>query len=141
MNEPHKKKTGLLQISLWGIFGLMVVGVILSSNAYHIESDTRPEPEVLVDADLKTYATQLRTFKELNGRLPTTGEGLKALVTKPETPLERWHKLFDELPPDPWGNACQYACPSTRGGEYDLYSLGADRVVSDDDIYYEAAKQ
>ncbi len=27
---------------------------------------------------------------------------------------------------DPWGNDYQYVFPGTRGGDYDLFSLGAD---------------
>ena len=30
------------------------------------------------------------------------------------------------LAKDPWGNDYQYVYPGTQGGEYDLFTLGAD---------------
>jgi general secretion pathway protein G len=30
------------------------------------------------------------------------------------------------LQKDPWGNNSAYISPGTRGGDYDLYTLGAD---------------
>ncbi len=30
------------------------------------------------------------------------------------------------LQKDPWGNDYAYIAPGTRGGDYDLYTLGAD---------------
>ncbi|PKN32962.1 MAG: type II secretion system protein GspG [Deltaproteobacteria bacterium HGW-Deltaproteobacteria-19] len=59
------------------------------------------------------------------GHLPTTQEGLKALVVN--SGVEKWDGpyLKKELPNDPWGKPYIYQSPGTHG-EYDLFSYGRD---------------
>ena len=66
-----------------------------------------------------------------NFRYPTTDQGLSRLVQKPERPVARnWrtggYLKATTVPKDPWGNEYRYLQPGTKGGAYDLYSLGAD---------------
>jgi general secretion pathway protein G len=35
---------------------------------------------------------------------------------------------------DPWGNEYQYVAPGTRGGAFDLYSLGRDGAPGGEDV-------
>jgi len=71
--------------------------------------------------------------------LPTTQQGLLALVDKPtDEPIpENWKPTPDfngQLPKDPWGREYLYRSPG-YSGEYDLYSLGRDGLpggVEDD---------
>lgn len=66
-----------------------------------------------------------------NGKYPNS---LQALLANPGG-LNNWNGPYIKRKPiDPWGNEYQYKCPSTRGKDYDLYSLGPDKVESDDDI-------
>ncbi len=49
--------------------------------------------------------------------------------------LSSWNGPYTKRKPiDPWGNEYQYKYPSSRGNDYDLYSLGPDGLESDDDI-------
>jgi len=94
----------------------------------------------------------LERYKQDNGFYPSTKQGLKALVEKPEgepVPL-KWRKHLDKYPIDPWQNQFIYTCPGSdhgkqgdynrdkklgRYGYYDLTCLGADGVQdSEDDI-------
>jgi general secretion pathway protein G len=66
-----------------------------------------------------------------NFRYPTTDQGIEALVKKPDDPnVRNWkpegYLKSRSVPKDPWGNEYLYLQPGTRGGAYDLYSLGAD---------------
>jgi general secretion pathway protein G len=64
-----------------------------------------------------------------NFRYPTTEQGLEALVKQPNDPnLRNWKPggYVRSLQKDPWGNNYAYISPGTRGGDYDLYTLGAD---------------
>ena len=64
------------------------------------------------------------------GRFPVQAEGLRALVTSPgNEPRWRGPYLQDAVPVDPWGMAYEYRFPSARGKDYDLVSLGRDRVA------------
>ena len=95
------------------------------------------------EQDIRTLGTALDLYRMDNFRYPTTDQGLESLVRKPDDPTVRNWKTDGYLksrtvPKDPWGNEYLYLQPGTRGGAYDLYSLGADGQVggeeSDADI-------
>jgi len=65
------------------------------------------------------------------GRVPTTGEGLDALLTSSTTnPPARWSgpylKDLAVIPLDPWGNPYRYRTVEKGGLRYILASYGAD---------------
>ena len=90
----------------------------------------------LDDGRVKTAQAQLAMLKSALdfyrldiGTYPSTEEGLRALVRKPEGASPRWQGpyLDGALPVDPWGNHYVYRYPGERNPEsFDLYSLGAD---------------
>jgi general secretion pathway protein G len=93
---------------------------------------------VAVRSDVQSISTQLKLYESMNGFLPTTEQGLQALVTQPSTEPKptRWYPLFKDIPKDPWGNNYIYLCPGRKNPTgYDLYSAGKDRKAdtADDD--------
>ena len=93
---------------------------------------------VAVKSDIQTIGTQLKLYESMNGFLPTTEQGLQALVTQPssEPRPQRWYQLFKEVPKDPFGNNYIYLSPGRKNPtSYDLYSAGQDRKAdtADDD--------
>ncbi len=79
--------------------------------------------------DIQAMETALTLFKLDNFVYPSTEMGLKALVEKPDdSTIKNWREggYLKHLNKDPWQNDYQYANPGTHGGDYDLYSLGAD---------------
>ena len=85
---------------------------------------------------MKAIKNALEQFKLDNGFYPTTAQGLKALVEKPQIPPipQHWHKYLDKVPKDAWGNDYIYISPA---GEYpyDLKSKGPDGIEgTQDDI-------
>jgi general secretion pathway protein G len=79
--------------------------------------------------DIRALETALNLYRMDNFRYPTTDQGLEALVTKPSDPnVRNWKPggYVRSLQKDPWGNDYAYISPGTRGGDYDLYTLGAD---------------
>ncbi len=80
-------------------------------------------------SDIQAIEAALTMYKLDNFKYPTTEQGLAALVTKPNDPTVRnWRSegYLKRAVKDPWGNDFVYAFPGTRGGEFDLYSFGAD---------------
>ena len=79
-------------------------------------------------ADIRQLETALTLYRIDNARYPTTEQGLQALVTRPDPSMTRWKEggYVTRVSKDPWGREYLYQYPGTRGGEYDLYSLGAD---------------
>jgi general secretion pathway protein G len=79
--------------------------------------------------DVQAMQTALTMFKLDNYVYPSTDMGLKALAQKPDaSTVKNWRPggYLQHVNKDPWGNDYQYHLPGTHGGEYDLYSLGAD---------------
>ena len=80
-------------------------------------------------ADMRGIETALQLYQLDNYRLPTTDQGIEALVEKPRSAPEpkNWKAggYLDVLPIDPWGRPYLYLSPGEHG-EFDLYTLGAD---------------
>lgn len=89
-------------------------------------------------ADIAALTSALRMYSIKAGRLPTTEQGLKALVERPTVaPVpKRWAPQLGshEDLMDPWERPYQYRYPGLKGTEFDLFSMGPDGVESDDDI-------
>jgi general secretion pathway protein G len=83
-------------------------------------------------ADLLSLRVSLAVYEVDNGALPTTAQGLDALirVSALPPPPKNWRGPYwatYSLPTDPWGNPYVYQNPGVRHvGGYDLYSLGPD---------------
>jgi general secretion pathway protein G len=79
--------------------------------------------------DIQAIETGLTMYKLDNFNFPNSAAGLGALVQQPsDGSAKNWKSggYLPRLPKDPWGNEYHYAFPGTHGGEYDVYSLGAD---------------
>lgn len=79
--------------------------------------------------DIQGIETALTMFKLDNFSYPSTEMGLRALVEKPtDSSIRNWREggYLKRLNKDPWGNDYQYARPGTHGGDYELFTLGAD---------------
>jgi len=71
------------------------------------------------------------------GGPPTTGQGLKALVTRPggDSSPRVWRQILKEIPKDQWGNEFQYRRPGKDGSDYEIFSAGPDgQIGTEDDI-------
>jgi general secretion pathway protein G len=79
-------------------------------------------------SDIRSIETSLNLYRLDNFRYPSSAEGLEALVTNPgEASAPNWKQYLQRLPLDPWEQPYQYVSPGQRGGDFDLYTYGADR--------------
>jgi general secretion pathway protein G len=82
--------------------------------------------------DIASILQALKLYKLDNQRLPSTEQGLQALVTKPTSiPVpSNWKSegYLDKLPKDPWGNPYQYLSPGLHG-DIDVFSFGSDGSI------------
>ena len=78
--------------------------------------------------DIRSIETSLQLYRLDNFRYPSTSEGLDALVTNPgENSAPNWKQYLREMPLDPWQQPYHYASPGQRGGDFDVFTYGADR--------------
>ncbi len=88
--------------------------------------------------DIKALEGSLEIYRLQTNSIPTTEQGLEALVNAPTIdPIPRTYPdggIIKRLPEDPWGNAYVLLFPG-EVGQYDIYSFGPDGIEgSEDDI-------
>jgi len=117
---------------------VMIIALLAGLAVWAIGDNLFEAQRTKVKADLNGFATQLMVYQASNGFLPTTEQGLKSLVTRPESdPRPRnWRQYIPSLPMDPWGSDYRYMSPGRHNPNgYDLYSAGKDRIPeTGDDI-------
>lgn len=112
---------------------VMVVVVILGILAGIVVPKLLDRPEdarrTKAQLQIKGLEEALALYKLDNGNFPTTDQGLRALVTKPETgriPVKyREGGYIKKIPSDPWSGEYIYLSPGLNG-DYDLLSYGSD---------------
>ena len=100
---------------LVGLVGPKVMDILSNS-----QSDT-------AKIQAKSLEQAVNMFRLDVGRIPSSAEGLQALVTKPGSASGWRGPYIKELPVDPWKNPYHYDAPG-KHGEFDIYSLGADNA-------------
>lgn len=117
---------------------LAIVAILVTAGVSRLRGTLEPGRAVAARSDIGAMVAGLRGYAMLNGHLPTTDQGLLALVRKPTSgPIPRsWRAALasEEDLLDPWRHRYQYRNPGFRGDEFDVYSMGPDGVESGDDI-------
>jgi len=109
---------------------VLIIGLLIGIAVKNFGSKLEEAQIVRVKADIEGYKTDLLMYQATNGFLPTSEQGLKALVTRPESdPRPRnWRQVLTELRLDPWQNEYFYEQPGKHNVKgYDIYSAGVDR--------------
>lgn len=116
-----------------------IIALLLGAAIYKLGGNVEFAKATRVAADVQGINTQLKLYESMNGFMPTTEQGLKALVQQPssEPRPTRWYQLYKDLPKDPWNNDYVYLNPGRKNPSgYDLYSAGQDRKPDTaDDIW------
>lgn len=89
--------------------------------------------------EMNTLQVSLTQYKTLNRELPTTEQGLEALLFPPLSVRVKKGLLKKYAIMDGWGHPYQYRMPSkTPGRMFDLWCLGPDGINgTEDDIHAE----
>jgi general secretion pathway protein G len=122
------RRNGFTLLEIMLVVGIIIL--ILGVAVTKLGPTTGIAKDMRVRADIQAINTQLRLYESMNGFVPTSEQGLKALVVQPDTEPKpsRWYQLFTEMPKDPWQNDYIYLSPGKKNPDtYDLYSAGPDR--------------
>ena len=113
---------------------LMVVIVIIGLLATVVAINVLPSQDKAMvgkaRADIAVLEQAIETYRLDNLTFPDDAQGLQALVSPPAglARPERYRQggYVRRLPEDPWGNPYQYRRNSAHGGQFDVWSTGAD---------------
>ena len=122
--QRHFREAGYTLFEIMLVLG--IISVLVSAAIYSLAGNIDVAKEQRVTSDIQAISMQLRTYEMLNFRKPTTEQGLQALVQPPNSDPkpQRWKKLMETLPVDPWGNP--YVYMSDGRSQFSLLSLGRD---------------
>ena len=137
-HRTHPDRPGFTLMEILVV--VLLIGMLMTLVGSRLFSRLDESKITIADGKLQKLAQQLELYKLDNGRYPTSGQGLIALVAIPSTdPLPRHYpkagyvRQADLL--DPWGTEYEYEQPGPHNTyNYDLFSLGPDGQPGGDDI-------
>lgn len=109
---------------------VMIIALLAGSAIYLMRGNVDQAKYVRVESDVQAIQTQLQFYETQNGTMPSTEQGLRALVEKPggDPQPRKWRQLMPEIPKDPWGTEYQLRNPGTKSKDgYDVFSCGKDK--------------
>ena len=125
--QPGQLSRGFTLLELLVV--ILIIGLLTGIVAPRFLGQIGRSETTAARAQLDAFDKALQAYRVDTGRFPSTGQGLRALVSQPaDEPRWRGPYLRDDVPLDPWGSAYQYRNPGSTGRDYDLLSYGRDRV-------------
>jgi len=115
---------------------IIILGLIASLVVPRITGRLDEAKVEATKIQMRAIKDALEQYKLDNGTYPTTEQGLKALVEKPNTPPlpSRWRPYLDKLPQDAWSRDFVYLSPGINR-PFELRSLGTDgKEDTEDDL-------
>ena len=120
------------------VITLTIIAILASGSIYLLKGQIDSAKDTRVDSDLQAIGLALQSYESRALRMPTTEQGLMALVEKPtlEPIPENYRAFMEELPKDPWGQPYKYRFPAQKSKKtYDIWTLGPDgQDGTDDDL-------
>ena len=118
---------------------LVILAVLASIVASRFVGQSQSAKVKAAQTQMTNFNLALNRFEIDMGRFPSTTEGLRVLVEKPNDAGKIWQGPYldgDAVPKDQWGNDWNYRLPGQhRQDSFDLWSNGPDgREGGDDDI-------
>ena len=106
---------------------VVIIGLLVSYVGPKLFGQVGKSETKVARAQIDAFNKALAAFRLDTGHFPSTDQGLRALVNRPEGEV-KWSGPYLEknLPPDPWGRPYAYKSPGAEGRDYDVVSLGKD---------------
>jgi general secretion pathway protein G len=128
--ENHNSEKGFSLIEL--IVVLVILGLLAAVVGPKVINKLWQSKSQIARIQIAEFENTLQMYSFDLGHLPSSAEGLSALVQNVEN-SDTWNGPYmKELPLDPWQRPYVYRCPGTHG-DFDIYSFGSDGIEGTDD--------
>jgi general secretion pathway protein G len=115
---------------------VVIIGLLAAAIVPQVVGRVEEARVAKAKEDIQALTTALTMYRIDNFQLPTTDQGLQALVERPSDPsIKHWRPggyVQQGSLKDPWGNDYQYVFPGTHGHDFDLFSYGSNGTGSDE---------
>jgi general secretion pathway protein G len=118
------------------VITLTIIAILAGGSMMMYSSLIDTAKDSRVSADMDKIALALQSYEGRALRVPTTEQGLQALVEKPtiEPVPDNYRPFMEELPKDPWGQPYKYRFPAQKSKKsYDLWTVGPNGADGDED--------
>ena len=135
MKTSLRKNAGFTLLEIMLV--VIIIGVLITLGVTMTGGRIQEAKVVRAQGDLERLKTGLLMYNSASRTYPTTEQGLKALLTKPEG-ARNWRPQVESASEllDPWGKDYIYVQPGTHNPQsFDVYSPGPDMIPNTaDDI-------
>ena len=135
MKTSHRKNAGFTLLEIMLV--VCIIGLLIGMGVKMMGGRIQEAKVVRAQGDLERLKTGLLMYNSASRTYPTTEQGLKALLTKPEG-ARNWRPQVESASEllDPWGKDYIYVQPGTHNPQsFDVYSPGPDMIPNTaDDI-------
>ena len=117
----------LIEIMLVIVIVVALMAVLIPNLKNALSDSKREQAEIYI----QKLAGDISLYEMTNNSPPSTAQGLRSLVEKPEgEPRPRkWSQREDKIEPDPWGMDYRYEYPGKHNKNgYDIFSCGPDKL-------------
>jgi general secretion pathway protein G len=133
MKQPHlplslkawrgKSDSGFTLLEIMMV--VIIMGLLMGAAIYAMKPQLEVAKVQKAKGDISSLSTCLMSYEGVAGCLPSTSQGLQALVAEPsgDPKPSTWMQCIDKLPQDPWHNPYQYALPGIHNPKgFDLFT-------------------
>lgn len=133
MKTSLRKNSGFTLLEIMLV--VLIIGLLIGMGVQMMGNKVDQARVVRARADIVQFKTGLLMYQSGNRTLPTTEQGLKALLVKPDG-ARNWNQQLESANSliDPWGKEYQYVQPGVHNPKgYDVFSFGPDMLPNTTD--------
>lgn len=125
--KPHNAGFTLIEL----VVVIVIVGILAAVIVPRFLSRTEDAKRSSAVTAISSFRLAIDLYSADNGKVPTSEQGLQALISPPSTAKKQENYLKDVtvVPKDPWQNDYVYKAPGENGRDYEIISPGPNGKI------------